>query len=512
MSHEIRTPLNGVLGLTELLSGTPLSGEQKEFVNDLQFSGETLRGIINDILDFSKIEAGKLVLERSDFDLHYLLDKLCSTFRYQAQQNNVELNFNFQSSLPRFINADPIRIRQIFTNLIGNAVKFTSSGSIEFNVTRNTKSTDFVEYIFEVKDTGIGISDNKLNNLYDKFTQGDMSLTRRYSGTGLGLTIVKELVDKMDGTIHVNSKVGGGTTFTVALNLKIVKQTEFIDDPDVEVDWERTPKILLAEDNPINQKVAIRFIEELECEVELAENGKQVMEKVAQKQYDLIFMDIQMPEMNGVEATKRIRAQENDLVKHTPIIALTAHALRSELDHYLDSGMDHCITKPVSKNKLCLALIKILSHLIKGVNTKKINVMESLKQYDSDEFDTERSDSNKEQVLLINFEKALLRLENNKEFFLELLVMFKENAKDLFDEMESALLLENIELLKHPAHSIKGVSAQISAEQLQKKAFDFEGVIALNNLNDLKLKFDELKSVYQQTINRIDEILEKEDC
>ncbi len=361
MSHEIRTPMNGVVGMTTLLESTDLSPTQADYVRTIQESSTALLSIINDILDFSKIEADKLNLESIDFRLLTCVREVLGVIRHSAARKGIALNSDLDPTLPDVFVGDPVRIKQVLLNLLSNAVKFTEEGAVELRVYRGeTIGSDRAQIIFEVKDTGIGISPETQAQLFQSFTQAETSTTRKYGGTGLGLVICKRLVEMIGGYISVESQIGRGSTFRVALNLKL-STTQIQETPLPEAAAKRLApafsekRILVAEDNLINQKVALRLLNLLGYRADVAENGAEVLRLLGKDHYDAILMDMHMPVMDGLEATMAIRNLEGALSR-IPIIAVTANAIQGERQKCLAAGMNDYITKPIEKDKFAAAL------------------------------------------------------------------------------------------------------------------------------------------------------------
>ncbi|MFP4111078.1 MAG: ATP-binding protein, partial [Desulfonatronovibrio sp.] len=358
MSHEIRTPINGIMGMMQLLQMTKLSPDQKEYVGTAISAARRLTRLLSDILDLSRIEAGKIELREEELDISELRDSLNETFAATAREKNIALEYDIKDSLPRKIMGDSVRVRQILFNLVGNALKYTDKGKISLMIYPVSKDqqNDF-RVLFSVKDTGIGISEEKLKDLFEPFVQVDGSHTRKYQGAGLGLSIVRKLVQLMNGNLSVESTPGQGTTVHVALPLKICESSDNTA-PREKTNPEQMPSlnILLAEDDPTNQFAMRRILELSGHKVTVAENGRQAVDLFQTRDFDCILMDIQMPVMDGIEATREIRRLENKKNSSIPesrhsritIIALTAHTMNGDRNRFLDEGMDYYLAKPVT--------------------------------------------------------------------------------------------------------------------------------------------------------------------
>ncbi len=356
MSHEIRTPLNAIMGFVDLLKVESKGSKSADYVDIISDSSKVLLQIIEDILDFSKIESGKLDIDKVDFNSKAEFEVITHLFQAKCSQKDISLTLNIDKNLPQIINSDSLRIKQVITNLMSNAIKFTSEGKniiIDINYDNNLLNVS-------VKDQGIGIAKDKLSHIFEAFGQEDSSTTRKYGGTGLGLSISSELVRLLDGELKVKSEVGVGSEFyffiPVTVGKEIIEQKTNSEDISFE-----NKKILLVEDNKANQLFMKVVLKKMNIEFDIASDGLEAVEQFKHSTYDAILMDENMPNMNGIEATKRILAieKENNLT-HTPIVALTANALKGDRERFLEAGMDEYMTKPVNKNKLSEVLGKFL--------------------------------------------------------------------------------------------------------------------------------------------------------
>ena len=372
MSHDIRTPLNGIIGMIGLLRQTPLNDDQRAYTKMAAQSADHLLQIINDILDFSKIEANKMEFESIGFNLRHTVEETIQLSAFEASKKQLKLTCSIAPQVPSLLQGDPMRLRQVIANLINNAIKFTDYGEVGVSVELISVQHDAVELRFNVRDTGIGIPRDRMDRLFQPFSQVDASFTRRFGGTGLGLAICKKLTEKMHGHINVESVAGKGSIFWFTARFKqpipatkVSKSTPAVLPPfpfPMPKNSHKHIRILLVEDNYINQMVAAKVLENYGIKSDIAINGLEAVQKLGSTIYDLVLMDIQMPIMDGYEATARIRDPLSDVHFHDiPIIAMTANAMQGDREKCLQAGMNDYIAKPINSQDLLIKLNKWLA-------------------------------------------------------------------------------------------------------------------------------------------------------
>lgn len=489
MSHEIRTPLNGIIGMAGLLASTRLDDTQKTYVDDLAFSGDLLLSIISDILDFSKIEAGKLELENIPFDIKEMLDKLHALLRYQADSKGVRLKFTIDKNLPDTICGDAVRLRQIILNFLSNAIKFTDKGgSVSLHALEIRRAGEISLIEVSVKDSGIGIKEEDISKIFEKFTQADSSTTRKFGGTGLGLPISKLLIEKMDGEIEVKSEPGIGSEFIARIPFTISHAKVRKERIELDVRWTRPPLILLCEDNLINQKVISLALQNSGCSVDIGGNGQEAVESFFKKSYDFVLMDLQMPVMDGYEAARKIREQEPK-DSRIPIGAMTASTSQEIKKKCIDAGMDSFISKPVKTAELKRFVAAALPHLIASGHDENS--------------DREQADISNQRKLF-NKENAMDLLDGNETLFSEILEYFLAQTPQMLADAEKSLDSSDLKTTERLVHSMKSMAANVGAEQLSAMCAECERECSLQNTANIREFLKKLPELFEMTKKSIE--------
>ncbi len=459
-SHELHTPMNGIVGMTELALDTDLTDEQRKYLTAVRSSANALLSLLNDVLDFSTIEAGKLELKSIEFQIRESIEDTLDSLVARAQQKGLQLGCHVQEDVPEVLVGDIRRLRQLIVNLAGNAIKFTERGEVNLHVDLQSHEQDRVELHFAVSDTGVGIPEDKLDAVFDPFEQADTSSTRKFGGAGLGLSLAAQLVQLMGGRIWVESTVGRGSTFHFTACFGVAPSTDAvapsIDSRQAEIDRaglpERRLKILLAEDNAINQAYAVRILTKNGHLVVVANDGAEAIENWGREPFDLVLMDLQMPNVDGFQATAAIREREANSDRHTPIVALTAHAKREQC---LASGMDGYVAKPIKTDKLFAEIERV-------TNTRAVAAPD------------EEAEEAAESTGPVDVDELMERVFHDKEFLAELVDLLAEDRPILLNQLREEISRRDGPAALKTAHTFKGTIGNFCAATAHQMAYEVE--------------------------------------
>ncbi|HOS48898.1 MAG TPA: response regulator [Bacteroidia bacterium] len=498
MSHEIRTPIHGIISLTQFVLKTELNGEQTNYLNLIKKSADTLLVIVNDILDLSKIDSGKMTFEEVPFNLRDTIQTAVAAFIPKTIEKNIQIKTSVSPNLPEYIAGDPVRLTQILNNLLGNAVKFTEKGFIAIGASATESNGDSVVIEFTIKDTGIGIPQHKIGTIFESFTQAGSDITRKYGGTGLGLNISKQLVEKQNGTINVESVIDEGTTFIVKMPFMISKESTITEESSSTVINEnnRDLSILVAEDHDINRFIIEKMLKEWGFKTAFATTGTEAVQKASEATYDLILMDVEMPDMNGYRATEVIRTEFTSSMKNVPIVAMTGNAMTGERERCLEAGMNDYISKPFKPEELKQLILKLTvkESITASENTNSVEVKKE------DEMETAITTRQTD----LTFLKEIS--DNNEQFFREFITMFLNNTPKSIQDMKTSLMSTDWEALRQAAHKVKPSFNYVGLKELNALSAKIEEFAKQQcNMEEIKTMLNRIEAIAAVAFKELEE-------